>query len=107
MYPLQDTTLPAIFPLHPSPRGWNSQILIRGLQQRPLDWLEIFDYQDAVAEMRKKADGEPYDEDAWGKVARQITPTPIIWYEFGSRFNDELQPDETKKRHRPPYFFDP
>lgn len=82
-------------------------MLIRGLQQRPLDWPEMFDYQDAVAEMRKKADGEPYDESAWGKVAREITPTSIIWNVFESEFDDEMQPDERKKRHRPPYFFDP
>lgn len=67
----------------------------------------MFDYQDAVAEMRKKADGEPYDEGAWGKVAREITPTSIIWNVFESEFDDELQPDERKKRHRPSYFFDP
>lgn len=55
--------------------------------------------------MRKKADGEPYDEDAWGKVAREITPTSILWDVLKSEFDDELQPDG-RKRHRPPYFLD-
>lgn len=61
-----------------------------------------------MAEMRKKAAGEPYDEDAWGRwrVRSVITPTSICSDVFESDFNKELQPDE-RKRGRPPYFFDP
>lgn len=66
----------------------------------------MFESQTAMAEMLKKNAGEPYDEDAWGKVARTITPTSICWGLFESEFNKELQPDE-RKWGRPPYFFDP
>lgn len=82
------------------------QTLMHGLQERPWDWLEVFEYQAAVAETRKKETGEPYDEGAWEKLARMITPTSIYWNVLGSEIYQELQHNE-RKRRRPPYFFDP
>lgn len=55
--------------------------------------------------MRKKAAGEPYDEGAWEKVARVITPTSIFSETVNTELYRELHPDE-RKRGRPPYFFD-
>lgn len=65
----------------------------------------MFVYQAAVAEMRKKEAGEPYDEGAWEKLARVITPTSIFWNVSEREFYDRLQPDE-RRQGRPPYFFD-
>jgi hypothetical protein len=82
--------------------------MIRGQQQiRPMAWPDIYDHRVVKLEMRKKSAGEPYDEEAWEKLARVITPKSIYWDLCPSELPGHLESQDERKRGRPPYFFEP